>query len=247
MPPAIRAEHLTVRYGAVTALSEIDFELSAGRSVAILGPNGSGKSTLLAAALGLVEPAAGRLDLASGGVAFVPQGIETPREFPATVLDVVRMGRWPDLGWRRRFAVEDHERVLAAMDELGIEPIAATPFGELSGGQRQRTLLAQAIAQDAPTLLLDEPFTGVDRPTRNALMRLIADWSKEGRTVLVATHDLESAADYDLVLCLNRRQVAFGPPSGTLTEEVLRETFAGHLARVGETLIDTAHHHHGAG
>ena len=97
-------------------------------------------------------------------------------------------------------------------------------------------------------LLLDEPFTGVDRPTHDALRALLAGWRDEGRTVIVATHDLESAArDYDLVLCLNRHLVAFGPPSEACTQVVLAETFAGHVIRVGELLIDVSHHHHGAG
>jgi len=134
------------------------------------------------------------------------------------------------------------------MRALGVDDLADKRFGDLSGGQRQRVLLAQAAAQEAELMLLDEPFTGVDRPTHEALRGLLRGWRDEGRTIVVATHDLESAArDFDLVLCLNRRLVAFGPPGDTCIEGVLAETFAGHVVRVGDLVVDVAHHHHGAG
>jgi ABC-type Mn2+/Zn2+ transport system ATPase subunit len=158
------------------------------------------------------------------------------------------MGRYGDLGWVGRFEDRDRELVSAALAELGIEHLTNRRFGDLSGGERQRTLLAQASAQDAEIFLLDEPFAGLDAPTHGALQRLLQGWRERGRTVLVATHDLESASrDFDLVLCLNKRMVAFGPPQSTFTEEVVSETFAGHILRVGSLLVDTAHHHHGAG
>jgi ABC-type Mn2+/Zn2+ transport system ATPase subunit len=133
------------------------------------------------------------------------------------------------------------------MTSLGIDGLTNRRFADLSGGERQRTLLAQAIAQDASLLLLDEPLAGVDAPTRAAVADLIEVWRGEGRTVVVTTHDLEAARRYDLVACLNRRLVAFGPPGDVWSEGVLAETFAGHVVRVGELLFDTAHHHHGAG
>ena len=127
-------------------------------------------------------------------------------------------------------------------------PLADRRIHALSGGQRQRALLAQVVAQDAGLILLDEPLSGVDRPTAEVIGELIGQWRGEGRAVMVATHDLESAArDYDLVLALNRRAVAFGPAAEVSTEAVLRETFSGHVVRLaGGGLIDTSHHHHGA-
>ena len=247
-PPALEADRLTVAFDGNVALDEISLAIPAGASVALLGPNGAGKSTLFMAAVGLVAPRSGSIRTAAGGVAFVPQHLSIEPAFPVTARDVVRMGRYPEVGWRGRFAPHDHELVDAALARLGVEALAERRFGDLSGGQRQRVLLAQATAQEAELLLLDEPFTGVDRPTHETVRELLASWRDERRTVIVATHDLESAArDYDLVLALNRRLVALGPPAEVCTETVLADAFAGHVVRVGELIVDVTHHHHGAG
>jgi len=247
-PTALAASGLTVRFGSNVALSEVSLEVPAGSTVALLGPNGAGKTTLFRAAVGLVAPQAGSIDVHARRVAFVPQRLELDHSFPVTVADVVRMGRYGELGALRRFRERDHEMVSEAIRELGLEHLSRRRFGELSGGERQRALLAQAAAQDAELFMLDEPFAGLDAPTHGALQRLLARWAAAGRTVMVATHDLESASrDFDLVLCLNRRVIAFGPAATTATEEVLAETFSGHVIRVGSLLVDTAHHHHGAG
>jgi ABC-type Mn2+/Zn2+ transport system ATPase subunit len=248
MSAMLTATDLTVRYGDVVALESIDVEVPRGSAIAVLGPNGSGKSTLFAAAVGLEEAAAGSVSLGTDRVAYLPQQVAVEPMFPATVRDVVAMGRWGALGWRRRLSDEDHALVADAMRGLGIDHLAKRRLGELSGGQRQRALLAQVAAQDAELLLLDEPFTGVDRPTEDTVRDLIGRWRDEGRTVMVATHDLARAArDYDLVLALNRRLIAFGPAAETCTEDVLAATFAGHVARVGGLLIETEHRHPGAG
>jgi ABC-type Mn2+/Zn2+ transport system ATPase subunit len=245
---ALRAERLVVRYGGAVALDGIDIEIPSGAAVALLGPNGAGKSTLFAAAVGLVETASGSLELGTPRVAFVPQSLTVEPIFPVTAEDVVRMGRYGDLGAWGRWTDRDRELVASALGLLHVTSLAGRRFGELSGGERQRVLLAQAAAQDSDLLLLDEPFTGVDAPTRESVRDLLRRWREEGRTVIVATHDLASAArEFDLVVCLNRRLVAFGEPASTLSEEVLAETFAGRVLRVGDLLIDVAHHHHGAG
>ena len=242
------ARDLTVRVGGTTALENVSFEIPSGATVALLGPNGAGKTTIFRAAVGLVKPQSGSIELGGGRVAFVPQRLDIEPSFPVTVTDVVRMGRYGSVGWVGRFSEEDHRLVADALSALEITDLADRRFGDLSGGERQRALLAQAAAQDADVLLLDEPFTGLDAPTRVTLKSKLEGWRSDGRTVIVATHDLESASrDFDLVLCLNRAVIAFGPPEQTCTEEVLGRTFAGRVVRVGSLLVDTEHHHHGAG
>ena len=244
----LTARDLTVRYGDVVALEAIDVEVPRGKSIAVLGPNGSGKSTLFSAAVGLAQPTAGEVATGTDRVAYLPQQIAVDPMFPATVRDVVAMGRWGALGWRQRMSDADRALVEDSMRALAVDHLAKRRLGELSGGQRQRALLAQVAAQDAELLLLDEPFTGVDRPTEDTVRRLIGSWRDEGRTVMVATHDLARAArDYDLVLALNRRIIAFGPAAETCTEDVLAATFAGHVARIGGLLVETEHRHPGAG
>jgi ABC-type Mn2+/Zn2+ transport system ATPase subunit len=242
--PALTARGLTVRFGRLAALEDVSLEVPSGVSVAVLGPNGAGKSTLFGAAVGLLAPAAGSIELHSRRVALVPQHLDVDPTFPVTVGDVVRMGRYGDLGLFRRPGARDRELVADAVSALGIGELERRRFGSLSGGERQRALLAQAVAQDAEIVLLDEPLTGVDAPTQEAIRELLGRWRAAGRTVIVATHDLGSATrDYDLVLCLNRRLVAFGPAETACTEAVLYETFAGRIVRVGSLMVDVSEHH----
>jgi ABC-type Mn2+/Zn2+ transport system ATPase subunit len=225
---ALRAQGLTVGYGPVVALEDLTVEVPRGARVAVLGPNGSGKSTLFAAAVGLLRPSVGSITLDGARVAYLPQHLHVEPTFPITVADLVSMGRWGELGWLRRQRPHDRRLVAGAMAELGVADLADRRLSELSGGQRQRALIAQALAQEADVLLLDEPLTGVDQPTAEVIHRLVRRWGEEGRTVLVATHDLERAAsDFDLVLALNRRLVAFGPAREVAHSDALPETFGG--------------------
>ena len=169
MSAILGTKDLTVRYGDVVALEAVDVEIPRGASIAVLGPNGSGKSTLFSAAVGLSAPSAGEVTLGTDRIAYLPQQIAVVPMFPATVRDVVAMGRWGALGWRRRMSDRDRELVADAMRALAVDHLARRRLGELSGGQRQRTLLAQVAAQDAELLLLDEPFTGVDKPTEDTV------------------------------------------------------------------------------
>jgi ABC-type Mn2+/Zn2+ transport system ATPase subunit len=131
---------------------------------------------------------------------------------------------------------------------VGLEALAEQTFGELSGGQRQRVLIARALVQDARVLLMDEPFTGLDQPAAERLERLIAALAGEGHGIVIATHDLEQARRWDSVLCVNRRQIAVGPPEQTLDREVLEATYGGSIVEIpgtgGRAILPPHHHHH---
>jgi ABC-type Mn2+/Zn2+ transport system ATPase subunit len=159
------------------------------------------------------------------------------------------MGTISLLPWWRRPGRSHRRAALAALSRVGLEDLAREQFGELSGGQRQRVLVARALVQDARVLLLDEPYAGLDAPSADGLTRLIDELAGEGRGVMIATHDTEQARRWDLVLCLNRRQVALGPPAAALTREVLEATYGGEIVEIPDPAGGTARgvlppHHH---
>jgi manganese/iron transport system ATP-binding protein/manganese/zinc/iron transport system ATP- binding protein len=163
-------------------------------------------------------------------------------------LDVALMGTLSRSPWWRPVDRDARRRARAALARVDLARVERTHFGELSGGQRQRVLVARALAQDAPALLLDEPFTGVDQPSAELLIRLLEELAAEGRAMLIATHDVEQAREWDLVLCLNGRQIAFGPPNEILTREVLERTYGGTIVTLPSENGDAAgilppHHH----
>jgi ABC-type Mn2+/Zn2+ transport system ATPase subunit len=178
----------------------------------------------------------------------VPQTERTRLDYPVSALDVATMGALSRLPWWRRPGRRERDAALAALERVGLGSLAGETFGELSGGQRQRTLIARALVQDAAVLLLDEPFTGLDRPAAELLDSLIADLAGEGRAVVVATHDLEQARRWDSVLCLNRRQIAAGAPAETLDRAVLEATYGGAIVELpggaGRGILPPHHHHH---
>jgi ABC-type Mn2+/Zn2+ transport system ATPase subunit len=218
-----------------------------GAQVAIVGPNGAGKSTLFKALVGLLPLRGGRVLLhgrAPGGqadpIAYVPQREEIDWSFPVTVSDVVMMGRYGRLGWLRRPQAADREVVARCLDELGIAELAGRAIGELSGGQQQRVFLARALAQEPHVLLLDEPFTGVDVNAKEAILGLLARLRERRVTVLVSTHDMQTAAQrFELVALLNGRLVAYGPPPEVFTPEHIGTAFGGQaLFLEGMVVID---------
>jgi ABC-type Mn2+/Zn2+ transport system ATPase subunit len=175
---------------------------------------------------------------------FVPQTERSRLDYPVSALDVALMGTLSRVPWWRPIGRVERRAALAALDRVGLTVLAGEQFGELSGGQRQRVLVARALVQDAPVLLLDEPFSGVDQTSAELLERLLVDLAGEGRALLVATHDLEQARRFDRVLCLNRRQIAFGPPEETLTRPVLEATYGGEIVTLpGEAAVLPPHHH----
>jgi manganese transport system ATP-binding protein len=222
---AVRVRELTVRYGELVALDRVNLTLQTGMALGIVGPNGSGKSTLLKTIAGLLAPASGVLEvfgtaprmLAPGTIAYVPQIEAVDWSFPANVYDVVAMGRFPRLGLLQRFSKHDRRVVDAALEALRLGDLRNRHISQLSGGQQQRTFVARAIAQEPKLLLLDEPTTGVDAATEEALRELIRGLVKNGLPVLMTTHDLDRAADwFDRLVVVDRRVLAEGDPETVL-------------------------------
>jgi len=244
--PLIEAAGLRAGYGAKVALRELTFAVGRGERIAVLGPNGGGKTTLFRVLLGELEPTAGTVRRPER-CGLVPQTERSRLDFPVSALDVALMGTIGRLPWWRRPGRDERSAALAALTSVGLDEQADATFGDLSGGQRQRVLIARAIVQDAPVLLLDEPFTGLDAVNAELLERLTASMAAEGRALLIATHDVAQARRWDRVLCLNERQVAFGPPSDVLTLDVLEATYGGAIVTLpgsGAAILPAHHHDH---
>jgi manganese transport system ATP-binding protein len=247
--PAVRAADLVLGYGNTVAVGRSSFEIPRGRITAVVGPNGSGKSTLLHAIAGLVEPKSGRLDVdarrnGSHRISYVLQHTRVNEALPVTVREVVTMGRYARLGGYRWMTREDRRAVAEAMERTGVTSISARHLTELSGGQRQRVFVAQGLAQQHELLLLDEPLTGLDLPTAQAIDGAIGDERTRGCTIVVTTHDLTEAEAADHVLLLAGRVVATGPPGEALSAEHLAEAYGPSLWRVDATSVfvdDPAH------
>ena len=240
---AVEARGLSAGYGGEPVLAGVGFALAEGESRCVLGPNGGGKTTLFRALLGELRPRAGELEL-TGRAAVVPQTDRSRLDFPVSALDVVLMGTLPLRPWWRRPSRHDRDRARGALHRVGLADRAAVTFGALSGGQRQRVLIARALVQDARVLLLDEPFSGLDAPSEARLHALVDDLAAQGCALLIATHELAEARAWDLVLCLNRRQVAFGAPAQTLTPEVLAATYGDALVALPGGAVAVVEHRH---
>jgi len=246
---AVFAEGLVLGYPGKVAMTESDFLIPEGAVTAVIGPNGSGKSTVLNAIAGLIEPLAGNLEVPArnGGsqrIAYVLQTTKVNDALPITVQEVVAMGRYPGLGYYRRLGSEDRAAVSEAMRRTGIEDLSKRHLHELSGGQRQRVFVAQGLVQDHDLLLLDEPLTGIDLPTAQAIDEVIHDERGRGCTVIMTTHDLSEAMVADFVLLLSGRVVAAGEPPAVLTAANLTAAYGQSLLHVeeGGVFIDDPAH-----
>ena len=233
-------ENVTVTYrNGHTALVDASFEIPTGTICALVGVNGSGKSTLFKAIMGFVPLARGKVSILgtpAGGalkrnvVAYVPQNEDVDWNFPVLVEEVVMMGRYGHMGLLRTASRTDREKVADALERVGMSDFRKRQIGELSGGQKKRVFLARALAQEGQVILLDEPFTGVDVKTEDAIVRLMRELRDEGRVMLVSTHNLGSVPEFcDRVVLINRTVLAAGETAETFTQANLEKAFGGVL------------------
>ena len=223
----LEVSELGVSYHRVLALEGISFATECGRSIALIGPNGAGKSTLLKTLAGLMPADGGSilwrgqpLTRSSHEIAYLPQRGEVDWSFPITVRGLVEMGRYPNLGWWRQYSRHDADIVQRALTAMELLDLQDRQISALSGGQQQRVFIARALAQEAHVLLLDEPFTGLDKPAQENLSRLFRELTSEGRLLIASHHDLQTVAGiFDDVLLIKRRQIAFGPLATAFTKE----------------------------
>ncbi len=234
----IVVENLTVKYRGLTALEDISFNTSCGNRLALIGPNGAGKSTLLKAIAGLVKKSSGNIQWRGTAVrkwssefAYLPQREEVDWNFPITVRGLVEMGRYPQLGMWNKFSNKDREAVDNALESLALTDLQNRQIKQLSGGQQQRAFIARAIAQEAHVLLLDEPFTGLDRTTAQTLSDLMHKLAGEGRLIIASHHDMHSAKElFNQVLLINRENIAFGDSQELITDKLLETTFNSSIS-----------------
>ena len=247
MPMVLRPEHppeyplavhdLTVAYHRKPVLWDIDLNIPKGTLAGIVGPNGAGKSTLFKACLELIPSTSGEVKFFGEDyedqrdlVAYVPQRESVDWDFPVSALDVVAMGTYRKLGWFKRVGKKQKEQAREALEKVGIGHLADRQISQLSGGQQQRVFLARALVQDAEIYFMDEPFAAVDAATEQAIIELLQELNKRGKTVLCVHHDLATVSRYfDWLVLLNMRIVASGPTKDTFTRENLQKAYGGKL------------------
>ena len=240
----VETRDLSAGYGGEPAIRNITIAVRPGEATCVLGPNGGGKTTLFRALLGELAPLGGEVHV-SARPAFVAQTERARLDFPVTALEAARMGALANGRWWLPPGQAQRRAALAALERVGLAERARDLFGELSGGQRQRVLIARALVQDSPVLLLDEPLGHVDPASAEAIGGLLRELRDEGRALLVSTHDIESARAYDSVLCLNHEQVAFGPPGEVLVRDTLERTYGSEIVLLdGVRAVAVQHHEH---
>ena len=240
---SISIKGLSVSYDKKIVLTNIFLDLEPGNVYGVIGPNGAGKSTLFKAILGLVDMNAGQVlvdgqpsSLQRKNIVYVPQKDDVDWDFPATVMDIVKMGRYPHKKLFQLLNKQDEAAAIAALQEVGIEHLKDRQIGELSGGQQQRVFLARALCQGAGILMPDEPFVGVDVTTEEKIIGILRKLADEGKTLLVVHHDLSSVRSYfDKVILINQRLIACGDTETTFTDENIAKAYGGQLPILQKT------------
>ena len=218
---AIHLDNLTLAHGGHPAVHHLSGSFEAGSLTAVVGPNGAGKSSLMLGLMGRLRASTGAVHMPAdvhGRIAYLPQQAEVDRSFPVCVLDVVMLGHWGRIGAWRAAQAQHHQQALAALAAVGLTGFGARAIAELSAGQFQRVLFARVLLQDAPVILLDEPFNAIDARTTADLLAVLKRWHGEARTVVAVLHDLEQVrAHFPQTLLLAREAIAWGPTAQALS------------------------------
>jgi manganese/iron transport system ATP-binding protein len=232
----VEAHNLTVHYAESVALQDVTFRIEAGMRVAVVGPNGAGKSTLFKAIAGILAPSSGSVNVFGHEpdshicIAYLPQRSQVDWRFPASVRDVVMMGRTRQIGFFRNPGARDHQKVNDALGLVDMLHFAERQISELSGGQQQRMFIARALAQEAELVLMDEPLNNLDAPSQAAILQILDELRQRNVTVMIALHDLKLAAEhFPQALLLNRHLYGFGAPADLFAPDLLARAYRGHL------------------
>jgi manganese/zinc/iron transport system ATP- binding protein len=238
--PALSVKNISVAYHRELVLHDVSMEIPHGVLMAVVGPNGAGKSTLIQSILGFIKPVTGSVTLngqpvgkARSTIGYVPQRSSVDWDFPTTVLDTVLMGTYRSLGWFRRPGEKERNQAMESLEKVGMDAFSHRHISELSGGQQQRVFLARALVQDTDMYLMDEPLQGVDAATEKTIIGLLKQMKKQGKTIVVVHHDLQSLPHYfEWAALLNRELIGYGPMDKVLNEKNIHKTYAGYVVHV---------------
>ena len=223
---AIEIKNLTVAYGENIALEDLNLNIEVGSLMALVGPNGAGKSTLIKTILKLLKQITGEIKINAKTLAYVPQRNSVDWDFPTTLFDVVEMGCYGRVGLFKRVSKEEKQKVLKAIEQVGMLEFKDRQISELSGGQQQRAFIARALVQEADIYLMDEPFQGVDSTTEKSIVEILKQLKAEGKTIIVVHHDLQTVPTYfESVALINKAVIVSGKVSEVFTQENIDVTY----------------------
>ena len=216
----IEIKNLTVAYGENIALEDFNLDIEVGNLMALVGPNGAGKSTLIKTILKFLKQITGTIKINAKTLAYVPQRNSVDWDFPTTLFDVVEMGCYGRVGFFKRVNKKEKQKILKAIEQVGMSDFKDRQISELSGGQQQRTFIARALVQEADIYLMDEPFQGVDSTTEKSIVEILKKLKSEGKTIIVVHHDLQTVPTYfDSVTLINKTVIASGKVSEVFTQD----------------------------
>lgn len=242
---SISVKNLSVAYHKKPVLWDVNVDLPKGELIAIVGPNGAGKSSLLQSILGIIPIISGKIEIlgkrykqVQSLVSYMPQRKTVDWDYPILVQDLVAMGLHSELKWYQHINSEHQNRIMAALEQVNLVPLAKRHISQLSGGQQQRVFMARALIQNADVYLMDEPFAGIDSASEKYIFDTISMLKSQGKTIIIVHHDLNMIKRYfDYVVFLNLRVITSGKVKDVFTEENIAKTYKGRL-----TLLEQAVH-----